>query len=95
MELGKRIMSVVSNKLELPMDILAGVPRIEIVGPGEVSIEPHKGLIEYSTYKITVSSAIGNIEVAGRGLLLKLMNSQRLEVVGEISSVVLAGDYLE
>ena len=95
MELGRRIMSAVSNKLDLPTDILAGVPRIEIVGSGEVSIEPHKGLIEYSTSKITVSSMIGSIEVAGEGLLLKLMNNQRIEIVGEISSLFLAGDYLE
>lgn len=94
-ELGRRIMSAVSNKFDLPTDILAGVPRIEMIGSGEVSIEPHKGLIEYGTSRITVSSVMGNIEVTGHGLLLKSMNSQRIEIAGEISSVFLSGDCLE
>ena len=31
--------------LDLPADALAGVPRLELVGDGELRVENHKGIL--------------------------------------------------
>jgi len=33
--------------LDLPADAVAGVPRLELVGTGELRMENHKGILAY------------------------------------------------
>ena len=76
-----------AQKLELPTDVIAGVPRIEVVGARECSIEPHKGLLEYEENKVSVSTVIGVISVLGSCLEIKRMNDVRITIVGCLHQV--------
>ena len=76
-----------SQKLELPADILAGVPRMELIGSELFTMEPHKGLLEYERTKICISSAIGVVQVHGSGLGIKLMNYTQITISGKICRV--------
>ena len=78
-----------AGMLDLPADILAGLPRVEWVGLGDLSVEPHGGLLSYDPEEIKVSTRAGVLAVRGEKLSLKLMNSSRITVEGIIKSVEL------
>lgn len=90
----RKLLAGAAGKLDLPADIVAGLPKMELVGFTEFSLEPHKGLLEYADHEILLDSAAGQICVKGQNLTIKLMNQVRITVAGTIWSVELAeGDH--
>ena len=81
-----------SQRLELPVDVVAGLPRMELTGRHECSMEPHGGLLAYSREQILVKSRLGPVEVMGKDLTVKLMNQQRIVIAGTIFGVRLPED---
>ena len=90
MNKARQLLAQASEKLELPADIIAGLPRVELVGNGECSVEPHNGLLEYTTEQIKVSTQIGEICVEGKHLQIKRMNSERITICGTVCCVRLS-----
>lgn len=78
-----------SEKVDLPRTVLAGLPQIEINGFGEVSVDLQHGLVAYSDEQIIVSVSLGQVEISGTKLSIRLMKEGKLIVVGEISGIVL------
>ena len=91
----KKLLLKASAKLELPADIMAGVPRIEILGKDQCCIEPQRGLLEYSVYRICVSTDVGTVQILGNNMRIKQMNSARIIVSGKLYSVGFARAYNE
>lgn len=92
MNVARKLMEQASRKLELPAEIVAGLPRIEVTGTGELSVEPHKGLLEYAQERISIDSSIGPICVTGQRLTIKLMNCKRITVTGSVLAIELPQD---
>ena len=46
MNKAKKLLSDAAQRLELPADIAAGLPKMELTGTVEFSLEPHRGLLE-------------------------------------------------
>lgn len=88
----RRFLANTAGLLELPADVLAGVPKMELIGFQEFSIEPHKGLLEYEKDQIIIETQIGRIRLAGRELTIRLMNSSRITIRGWLYLVELLGD---
>ena len=86
-----KLLEQVSDKLELPADVIAGVPRIELIGAEQCSVEPHKGLLEYTAEQIVVATSLGDVAVLGENLQIKKMNLQRITICGRVSGIVLNG----
>lgn len=82
MNRARRFLANTAGFLELPADVLAGMPKIELVGFREFSIEPHKGLLEYEKDQIIIETQIGRIRLAGQELTIHLMNSSRITIRG-------------
>lgn len=91
MKKARKLLTRVSQKLELPAEIAAGLPKMEMTGTAEFSMEPHKGLLEYEQERISVASSVGTVTILGNGLTIRLMNQERITVVGEIRAVELPG----
>lgn len=92
MNKARKFLMDAADHLELPADIVASVPRMEIIGAQEFSIEPHKGLLEYEKEQIGVETNVGKIRIFGAGLTIKQMNRNRITVAGDIRSVCLRED---
>lgn len=75
---------------DLPGDLVAGLPRVEITGGGEVRMENHKGILAYGDEEIHVSGGKLIVKIRGRGLELRSMNASELLITGEILGVDLA-----
>lgn len=86
-----KLLAAAADKLDLPADIVAGQPRIELIGDRRCSVEPHGGLLEYTKQLVSVDSAVGRVKIVGMNLEIIQMNRDRITVAGEIFGVSLEG----
>ena len=95
MGIGQNLLSRAARRLELPLDVMTGVPRIELVGQDEFSMEPHRGLMAYSLTRILVKSGIGPVAVTGQNMTVRSMNDRRIVISGTIQGVEITGGQFE
>lgn len=70
--------------LELPKEILLNMPKLTMIGRGNLIIENYKGVIEYEDNKIRINTGIGIIKIKGERLSIKEITSEDIMVDGEI-----------
>ena len=75
---------------DLPADALLGLPKLELVGDGELRVENHKGILAYGREEIQISGGIYLIKIAGRELELRAMTGVELLITGTITQISLA-----
>ena len=71
MERGKKregLLEKTAEVFDLPGDVVAGLPRIEITGSRELRMENHKGILAYGADEIHVSGGKLVVKVHGTGL---------------------------
>ena len=78
-----------AHLFDLPTDVVAGVPRLELVGTGELRMEHHKGILAYGDQEIHISGGAYVVKVTGEGLELRAMTGMELLITGRISGVQL------
>ena len=91
MPLGRELLEKASRRLDLPSDIAAGLPRMELNGFCECSLDCHTGILEYEKHEIVVALNIGTVTIRGSGLELRLMQRDRLTVTGRIEALTFSG----
>ena len=79
---------------DLSRDVVAGLPVISMLGDCEVFIENYRGILEYSSEYLKVSTKIGNIRVSGSNLEFRrvLFRSDEILLRGRIGKVSLKGE---
>lgn len=76
-----------ARMLDLPADAVAGVPRIELVGDGEMRMSPHRGILAYGSEEIHISGGKIVVRVLGEKLELRAMTPVELLITGHIRVV--------
>lgn len=74
--------------LEVPGQVV-GLPKVELIGRGELRMENHRGILAYGREEILVSGGKLLIRVKGTQLELKAMNAGELLITGTILAVEL------
>ncbi|MGN0964241.1 YabP/YqfC family sporulation protein [Dysosmobacter sp. HCP28S3_G4] len=90
MERGKRhdgMLSTVAELFDLPADVVAGLPHLEMVGDRQLFIEHHAGILSYSDTCVDVNTERGVLRVRGTGLNLLAMTAEELRIGGIIAAV--------
>ena len=90
MERGKRaeeVLSDVAELFDLPGDVVAGLPRLELVGNRRLYLEHHQGILSYAGEKIDVNTAAGVLRVRGASLELRAMTGEELRIGGDIQGI--------
>ena len=90
MERGRRengVLNAVAELFDLPADVVAGLPRLEMVGSRQLYVEHHAGILAYSEEQIDVNTAAGVLRVRGDGLSLLAMTAEELRIGGTIAAV--------
>lgn len=88
--LGKRLSQVgqeAMERLELPVNLAAGVARLEVLGNREVYMDRHRGVLSYTTENIDVNGGTVVVRVYGRELRLLVMTEQELRITGIIERI--------
>lgn len=81
------VLDTVAELFDLPADIVAGLPHIEMTGSRQLYLERHTGLLSYSEEQIDVNTTGGVLRVRGRGLSLLAMTAEELRIGGDIAAV--------
>ena len=76
------VLGSVAELFDLPADVVAGLPRLELVGNRELYLEGHTGLLRYSDTGIDANTGFGVLRVSGRsqaapGFFAALSSAQR------------------
>ena len=75
--------------LDLPWDVVSGLPRVELIGRSEMRMENHKGILSYGSQEIHISGGKLVVRVRGEDLELRAMNARELLITGTILGVEL------
>lgn len=78
-----------AEALDLPGDVVAGLPRMELIGSGEFWMHGHRGILSYGGEEIHISGGKMIVCLRGRDLELRNMSANILCITGDISGVEL------
>lgn len=77
----------IAESFELPKEVVLDVPKLRVISNSELTIENHKGIVEYNTSLIRINSNIGVIAIAGDYLQVREISHESVIIVGEILKV--------
>ncbi len=86
-----RVLDTVAELFDLPADVVAGLPRLEMVGSRQLYLEHHTGLLAYTEEQIDANTPAGVLRVRGERLTLLAMTAGELRIGGRIDSVEWVG----
>ncbi|MFR0770560.1 MAG: sporulation protein YqfD [Dysosmobacter sp.] len=72
---------------DLPVDVVAGLPRLELIGNRQLYLERHTGLLAYSDTQIDANTGFGVLRIRGERLTLVAMTGEELRIGGKIDGV--------
>jgi sporulation protein YqfC len=81
------VLSEVAELFDLPADVVAGLPRLEMVGSRQLYLEHHTGILAYSDTQIDVNTTAGVLRVRGKRLTLLAMTAEEVRLGGSIEAV--------
>ena len=81
------ILEKTAEVFDLPGDLVAGLPRVELVGNRELRMENHRGILAYGTEEIHISGGKLILKIRGEDLELRSMTAGELLITGLIRGV--------
>lgn len=81
----KNIWLGAAELFDLPPDLVAGLPHMEMLGDRYFYMERHKGILSYSGEEIDINGETGIVRIFGRDLELTSMTGDQLRIQGRIS----------
>lgn len=72
---------------DLPADLVAGLPHMELLGDRQFFLEGHEGILSYSDTQIDVSTGGAVLRVRGSALDLRSMTDSEVSIRGRIDAV--------
>ncbi|MCI8328541.1 MAG: sporulation protein [Oscillibacter sp.] len=81
------VLETVAELFDLPADVIAGLPRLEMVGGRQLYVEHHTGLLAYTENQIDANTPAGVLRVKGERLTLLAMTAGELRIGGKIDSL--------
>ncbi len=78
------------NTFDLPKDVVYNSVRITVIGGNQVTIENHRGIIEYTADSIRVNTLDGEVCVLGKELVIKDISPELIIVIGAILEIKMA-----
>lgn len=83
----RKLLERAAQRLEIPADIAAELPHIEISGFSSCSLDCHRAILAYEPERIVIRVNTGAVTIEGVGLELRHMHRDRLSVTGEIHAM--------
>ncbi|SMO50270.1 sporulation protein YqfC [Melghirimyces algeriensis] len=89
--LSNKMRRIASDWLDIPQDVVANLPRIQMIGPYRVHIENHHGVERFTEAELRLKTAKGLLEITGKKLVIHTIHSDEVRVDGEVSGVKFLG----
>ena len=85
------VLGDLAELFDLPAEVVAGLPRLEMVGTRQLYLERHRGILALGEERIDVNTGAGVLRVRGAGLALVAMTAEELRLGGRIDAVEWVG----
>ncbi|MEK5441786.1 MULTISPECIES: sporulation protein YqfC [unclassified Fredinandcohnia] len=86
-KLGQRMKSWITNKMELPADVMMDLPRITMIGQLHIYIENHRGLLTFSDKEVRLLLKQGQLLIKGNAFVIKTILPEEIMLEGKIEHV--------
>ena len=81
------VLDTVAELFDLPGDVIAGQPHLEMMGSRQLYLEHHSGLLCYQQDRIDVNTPGGVLRIHGENLTLLAMTAEAVRVGGTLRSL--------
>ena len=71
--------------LDLPRELVLGIPYLTVLGDREARLENYSGVAEYTETGISVCTSIGISEIRGEGLSIKAITGEDVTICGRVT----------
>ncbi|SFA95624.1 MULTISPECIES: sporulation protein YqfC [unclassified Bacillus (in: firmicutes)] len=85
---GLRVRNWMTDKMDLPQDVMMDLPRITMVGQIHVYIENHKGLLAFSDRELRLLLKQGQLLIKGKAFVIKTILPEEILLEGKIDQVI-------
>ena len=85
--LSQRMKSWITNKMELPADVMMDLPRITMIGQLHIYIENHRGLLTFSDKEVRLLLKQGQLLIRGKAFVIKTILPEEIMLEGKIEHV--------
>lgn len=79
-----RLAEKATHMLELPAEVTLDLPKIILTGNANMTIENHKGIVEYRPDRVRIATAIGLLVLDGKNLSVTDVGKEVILVLGEV-----------
>ena len=80
-------MEQLSELSQAPKEVTLGASCLTMVGQRELTIENHRGILEYSDTNLRIRVRSGLIRVSGAGLLIEYYSKEEIRISGRMKSI--------
>ncbi len=74
----------VADMLDLPLDVVCDIPRIELMGKSEIWVENTRGILDYNENCIKINTTVGILKIEGDELLIESISDESVNIKGTI-----------
>ncbi|WLR56297.1 sporulation protein YqfC [Mesobacillus subterraneus] len=77
-----------TQKMDLPQDVMMDLPRITMIGHVHIYIENHRGLLTFSDGEVRLMIKGGQLLVKGKAFVIKTILPEEILLEGKIDQVI-------
>ena len=83
----ERSREIISEKLDLPKDVILNLPKITILGDEEITIENHKGIILFERNRIKINTKVKIINIEGENFEILYIGDSTITISGKFKVI--------
>lgn len=72
------------KRMNLPEEVEGTIPKVEMLGGGELTVENHTGILQYGEDRIRLTTRFGTLRIVGEKLTMEEFASDRVRIRGTV-----------
>jgi sporulation protein YqfC len=89
---GQYVRKWMTQKMDLPQDVMMDLPRITMIGQVHIYIENHRGLLAFSDGEVRLLIKNGQLLVKGKAFVIRTILPEEILLEGKIDQVLYIND---
>jgi sporulation protein YqfC len=77
----------ITDMLELPKEIVLDLPKLTLIGRGDLLIENYKALTDFDGCLLKIKTGAGILKISGSYLIIKEMCEEFISISGRITAI--------
>ncbi|AJY76324.1 sporulation protein YqfC [Paenibacillus beijingensis] len=90
-KISRKLRKMTADILDLPQDVVYDLPRMTMIGDRQLYIENHRGVLHFSSDLLKLALSQGELEVAGKDLIIRTIWTEEVFVEGQIYGISIRG----